>query len=213
MDAIKTETYKGYEIRIHPDENAEDPRSFESNLGTMACFHNRYNLGDKQDHKSDDFNGWAALETHLRTEHGAVIVLPLFLYDHSGLRMKVGSFNGLLPQGHAEFDSGQVGFIYATKDAILEIGWGKKLTAAVLKKARESLEVEVTVYDQFLSGDVYGYRVVKPDKCEACGHDDDEEVDSCWGFYGMDETMAEAKRVVDALAPAKKKRGKREAGK
>jgi len=208
MDAIKTETYKGYEIRIHPDENAEDPRAFESNLGTMVCFHGRYNLGDKGDHKSDDFSGWAALETHLRTAHGAVIVLPLFLYDHSGLRMKVGSFQGLLSQGHAEFDSGQVGFIYTDAATIRKL-WGRggksRLSPADLKKAQKGLEVEVTVYDQFLSGDVYGYRVVKPGKCEACGHDDDEEVESCWGFYGMDETLAEAKRVVDGLAEKKGK--------
>lgn len=212
MDAIKTEAYKGYEIRVYPDENAEDPRDFESNLGTMVCFHGRHNLGDKGDHKSSDFAGWADLEKHLREEHDAVIVLPLFLYDHSGLRMKVGSFQGLLPQGHAEFDSGQVGFIYTDAETIRKL-WGRggksRLSPKDLERARKELEVEVTVYDQFLSGDVYGYRVVKPAKCEACGHDDDEEVESCWGFYGGGGTMAEAKRVVDALAKDAKKGGKK----
>lgn len=224
MTAVQTETYKGYEIRIHPDENAEDPRADEANLGTMVCFHGRYNLGDKADFKSENFSGWADMEKHLRAEHGAVIVLPLSLYDHSGLRMKVGSFNGLLPQGHAEFDSGQVGFIYTTRERILNAFWPDrpvhhyaKLTAKLLKKARKSLEVEVTVYDQFLSGDVYGYEVVKPAKCEACGHDDDV-VESCWGFYGGGGAVAEARRVVDELlkalskaegAKAEKKGGKK----
>jgi len=203
MMAVQTETHKGYKIEILPDENAENPREFESNLGVMVCFHNRHNLGDKHDHKASEFSGWKELENHLRDEHDARVVLPLFLYDHSGLRMKVGSFQGLLPQGHAEFDSGQVGFIYATRDAIIGAFGRPKLTAVTLDKARKSLEIEVKVYDQWLSGDVYGYTVAKPSKCESCGNEEDEEVESCWGFYGAEETMAEAKRVVDALAGKK----------
>lgn len=207
MNAVHEETYKGYKIKILPDEDMSSPREFESNMGTMVCFHNRHNLGDKTDHRCDQFSSWEDLENHLREAHGACIVLPLYLYDHSGLRMKVGSFNGLLPQGHAEFDSGQVGFIYADRAAILENYGAKKFTLALMKKARKLLEAEVKVYDQFLSGDVYGYVVSKPDKCDSCGHEDDEEVESCWGYYGMDEVLAEAKAVVDRRTAKPDKKG------
>ncbi len=90
--------------KVMQDEDPENPRRAWDNFGTMVCFHRRYDLGDKHDIKHEDFSGWDEMEDYLRKEKGAVIVLPLFLYDHSGLRMKVGSFRGLLPQGHAEFD-------------------------------------------------------------------------------------------------------------
>lgn len=49
---------------------------------------------------------------------GDVAILPLFLYDHSGLAMSTGSFVGRAH--HAEWDSGQVGYIYMTKDTAMK---------------------------------------------------------------------------------------------
>jgi hypothetical protein len=49
--------------------------------------------------------------------------------------------------------------------------------------AEKCLLAEVMTYDQYLTGDVYGFIVEERDE------DDDsdwEETDSCWGFYGSD---------------------------
>ena len=52
---------------------------------------------------------------------------------------------------------------------------------------------EVEVYDQYLRGDVYGFKltktVVEQEICPHCGevireYEDEKEVDSCWGHYG-----------------------------
>jgi hypothetical protein len=180
--------HKGYTIKIIADPEPESPRDWD-NLGRMICFHKRHRLGDKTELKSSDFNGWADLAEHLIREHGGVL-LPLFLYDHGGLRVKVGSFQGLLPQGHAEFDSGQIGFIHATRAALLKEYGVKRLTKAVLEKATKVLEGEVETYDQYLRGDVYGYVIEK----------DGEDGDSCWGFYGVEACEQEARSLVDALA-------------
>ena len=60
-------------------------------------------------------------------------------------------------------------------------------------RADKYLEGEVETYDQYLRGDVYGYTLTKKtihqEKCPHCGevireYEDEEEVDSCWGFYG-----------------------------
>lgn len=183
MDAIKIAKIGNEEVRIIQDESPESSREWD-NLGKMVCFHKRYDLGDKTDLKSDNFDGWDELETYLRKEERAIVVLPLYLYDHSGLRMKVGSFSGLLPEGHARFDSGQVGFIYATQKAIEE-AWGKvELTTNLLDKVKTLLVEEVKTYDQFLSGDVYGFTLVKIIKCDECENADEEVIDACWGFYG-----------------------------
>ena len=67
--------------------------------------------------------------------------------------------------------------------------YGKKILTKQLKqKIYEVIQGEVNTYNQYLSGDVYGYKVF--DK-------DGEELDSCWGYYGMEYVVEEAKSVVD----------------
>lgn len=174
------ETYKlksGKTLEVHCDPEPPDPRKEFDNLAVMVCFSRRYKLGDEHDYKAEDYNGWDELEAAIIKKENAVVIMPLFLYDHSGLRIKVGSFQGLLPQFHAEFDSSQVGFIFVPRQKVLD-EWGVKRISPKLKATVENnLRAEVEVYDDFLSGQVYGF-VVKDA--------DGEEVDSCWGFYGGD---------------------------
>ena len=55
------------------------------------------------------------------------------------------------------------------------------------------INAEVETYDQYLRNDVYGYKLTKKvielDICPHCGevineYEVEEDVDSCWGFYG-----------------------------
>lgn len=50
------EEYRGCTIRIEQDDNPESPREWD-NVGTMVCFHDRYNLGDVQEQRGsgDDY--------------------------------------------------------------------------------------------------------------------------------------------------------------
>jgi hypothetical protein len=197
MEAIEQETYKGFTISIHQDEEPESPREWD-NLGKMVCFHKRYDLGDKHNLSPNDFNGWDEVERHLTREEDAVVILPLYLYDHSGLRMKVGSFHGLLPQGHAEFDSGCIGFIYVDRDTLRKEYGGKRITKSILQTATKVLEGEVATYDKFLAGDVYGYIVEDADG---------EQFDSCWGYYDdASDIVAGCKAIVDHHIEAENKR-------
>jgi hypothetical protein len=110
-------------------------------------------------------------------------MLPLYLYDHSGLRIKVGNFAGLLPGGYVEFDTMQVGFIYVTKEALREEYSQKRIGKKTLAQARKMLYAEVETYDQYLSGDVWNYNI--------------EGLDSCCGFFGYDCCLQEAKDAID----------------
>ena len=182
--------YKGFNIKIETDGDPADPREWD-NLGTMICFHSRYNLGDKTNYNHDDYNSWSELLEDIKKKDNPAIVLPLYLYDHSGLRMKVGSFAGFLPQGHAEFDSGQVGFIIATKKAIKESFMVKKIIKKTLAKAEKILRGEIETYDDYLSGNVFGFIVED---------EEGENIDSCHGFYGEageKNAIAEAKSIID----------------
>lgn len=52
-DAIHTELLpNGNTLNIYQDEYSTDPRQDYDHLGTMICFHKRYNLGDKHNHSS-----------------------------------------------------------------------------------------------------------------------------------------------------------------
>lgn len=171
----KTE-YKGYSIDIAQDIDSESPREWD-NLGKMVCWHSRYDLGDKHDFEDP--------EEFLASVEAGDVVLPLFLYDHSGITMRTRSFND-------QWDSGQVGYIIARKEDYLKEFNQTKTSLKLRNKVRDILEAEVKTYDQFLVGDVYGYSIEKIDS-EA----GNRKEDSLWGLYGYDYALSEAKAMVD----------------
>ena len=167
-------------IASDTDGGSINPRKDWDHLGTMFCWHNRYELGDHQPRENS--------EEWLRENGPFFVQLPLYLYDHSGLTMSTGPFA-------CPWDSGQVGWIVVkAEDARKEFSV-KALNGAIKAKVAACLEAEVKVYDQYLRGAVWGYV-----------HGDD----SCWGFFGdeLEETgmleHIEAPRdVVDAAWEAR----------
>jgi len=157
----------GNKLTIFVDESPENPRSWD-NIGTMICFHSRYSLGDKHDIKSSDFSSWDEMKKSLSKKYA--IILPLYLYDHSGITMNTTGFS-------CGWDSMQVGFIVVDRERVLKEYGGKKLTKKSIELVTKYLIGEVQTYDQYISGDVYGFKV--EDK-------EGEEIDSCYGFYGSD---------------------------
>ncbi len=169
MEPIETREYKGYAIEIYQDEYPTDPRSWD-NLGTMVCFHKRYNLGDSHDFRREDAgNDLDDLAVCIEeTEDDKILWLPLYLYDHSGITMNTTGFS-------CPWDSGTVGLIYITYTKLrYEYSW-KNLTKQRKDRIYTYLDSEVKEYDLFLTGEVYGY-IIK----DADGND----LDSCWGFSG-----------------------------
>lgn len=161
-------------LKIIQDNSPESPREWD-NLGTMFCEHRRYNLGDKN---AQDISVYNYKTEQRETPDKGYTVLPLYLYDHSGITMSTGRFS-------CPWDSGCVGYIYVSdKDAKENYGW-----KIITKKRREiiakHLKAEVETYDQYLTGDVYGFEfesvAVYPD-----GREEVQDTDSCWGFYGSD---------------------------
>jgi hypothetical protein len=181
METIKpTESieYHGLTINIYQDDTPGSPREYD-NLGTMVYTHFRYVLGDKE--MDPD-------EMRKLVYRSDVISLPLYLYDHSGLTMNTTGFT-------CPWDSGQVGFIYVTKEQLRREFSVQRVSKKLIKRTEEILRGEVATFDQYLCGDVYGYVITEP--CEKCGQP--EELDSCWGFYGFDYCKQEAMAVADSL--------------
>ena len=176
------ETRKGnYITRTYQETDPESPRGWD-NLTTMLCFHNRYNLGDKTEYKSDMFEGWEDMKNKLVDTEDVHTILPLYLYDHSGITISTSPFG-------CNWDSGQVGWVFITNQTIKEEGIDES-------KVEEYLKSEVETYDQYLTGEVYGYKIFKVETCSQ-GHEHEEELDSCYGYYGEDECMKEGVRVME----------------
>ena len=183
---IEQTTYKDYLISIDYDSDPSNPREWD-NFGTMVCFHNKYTLGDKHDIQSPDFSSWSEVRDYIEAELGGLVILPLFLYDHSGISMSVGA-----PRAqHASWDSGQVGFIYCTDGDMVASG------VTSLDQAETLLKWEVQAYNRYLTGDIYTYRIEKQVTCDHCQHTVTDFVDSAGGWDSTDDAMREAIQVVD----------------
>ena len=177
-----------YKIEVIQDESPSSPRE-DDNLGTMVCFHNRYDLGDEHNYKSGDYNGWDEMENNIIKNENVGVILPLYLYDHSGITISTSPFS-------CNWDSGKIGFIFISKEKMLKEYGGKIVTQTLKDKVEGYLKSEIEIYDQYLTGDVYGYRVSEVTTCSE-GHEHETEIDSCWGYYGQEECMLEGVGIVE----------------
>lgn len=194
-DPVYEEVHQGHIIKIYHDPDAESPREW-SNLGTLICWHRRYRLGDGHQYDCpeaflreladvSDQSNLSMDQLRERAECKAVI-LPVFLYDHSGLAMNTIGF-------HCPWDSGQVGYVYVTLEAVRKEFGAKRVTKALRAKAEDILRDGIVSYDAYLGGRVYRYVIER----------EGEAIDACWGFVGDYELdcLHEARRAVPAPSP------------
>lgn len=180
-DNIVHENVEGdHAVLVVRDENPESPREWD-NFGTLIASHRNYDYtdGGAALPKGREFSGWEEIEQYLRKERGAVALLPVYAYIHSGITINTTGFS-------CPFESGRLGVIYTTREKLLKEFNTKRVTKALLKKAEHNLRCEVEVLDQYLTGDVYGIIQF----CEG------RETDACWGYFGLDYARNEANAAL-----------------
>lgn len=204
MSAIETYEHEGVEIKIYQDEDPPNPRE-DDQLAVLYCWHPDYKLGDEQFTRNDHDSMTDVIE-FLSTERKAVVIVPLFLLDHSGITMSAGRALDLNAWSKADieardrfvgdaagWDTTHVGFGYVTLERANELGVGeaaKKEGENLLDVFERQLRNEVAEYDQFLTGDVYGF---------VAGDGSDED-GSCWGLFGFDYAKSEAESCASWIA-------------
>lgn len=134
----------GLFIIVNYDEDASNPREYHENLGTMVCYHRRYCIGDRNHGHKDplEFREWVT------TSKDVAAYFPIYLFDHSGLTISVNPFND-------PWDSGQIGYIYCTKEAIRNWFNIKRVTHKYIEKAEKIMLEEVKEVDNYLRYHVY----------------------------------------------------------
>ena len=188
----KIELENGKRVEFYHSEG--DSRTWD-NLTKMICFHGRYGLGDKHDYSSNDYSGWDEMKSAIIKNENVAIIKPLFLYDHSGITISTSSFP-------CRWDSGQVGFVFISKETIKKEYNVKRISKKRLEAAEKLLDCEVETYNKDLTGDVFGF---------SCFDENGEMTDSCGGFYGgnfeencmleyiCDEEIAEAMKKEKSI--------------
>ena len=190
MDAIKIVENENVRFSIFQDVNSINPLEDCDHEERMVCFHRRYRLGDNHNYRQDDYSSWAELKSAILRDNKGAVILPLYLYDHSGITMKTTPFGD-------PWDSGQVGFIYLTKEGMKKY-YGESMPRYWRKRANEILVGAVKTYDDYLTGNVYGFKVERKVEGEW------EYEDSCWGFIGDIETSG----IMDEMpSELKEKKG------
>ena len=186
MESLKEEIINGYKVTVEIDEFADNPRNWD-NLGKWVCAHKRYTLPNEIKFDFNTFNSWEEVEAALSKRFDYVI--PLYMYDHSSLSFNLG---GLSPYWqHGRWDGGQVGCVVANKSDIRRLFQVKKITKSIEARALDVLRGEVEDYDQYSNGNVYMVQITDPV--------DDELIDTCGGFYDVDEAFESGKGVAESL--------------
>lgn len=188
---IQTATNGSRRLQI---ERIEDywisPRDYCESLGHIVCWCSNYDIGEK--HTYEDAR---ALMEDIAEKHGItcrydkegnltkkcleqiksnIVILPIYMLDHSGISISVTPFG-------CPWDSGQIGFVYCTKKEIVSY-LGREDTQSALKIMIE----EVETYNNYMSGDHYGWSVYTAHQCEHCNHTEWELDENCCGYFTRD---------------------------
>lgn len=168
-DPIKTiHLSPSVKVSIYQDPVPESPANWD-NLGSITySARSRHTLGTEPTTQGEHE------EIKSKIASGELVGLPVYAYIHGGAIIRTTPFS-------CPWDSGQSGWVYCTKADARKTFGGKILTAKARQRTLNVLQAEVETFNQYLNGEVYGYVVIV----------DGEEVDSCWGYYGLKDVEAE----------------------
>ena len=159
-----------WELKIEYDEYTDSPRNWD-NLGTIcvsrAC---RYVDNEATALSDSDVLEWCNAEKDKKAlENRGYIVLPLSVYDHSGVSIYIG--------GKCDpWDSSQIGWYIVSREDVRKEYGVKRISHKLLEKVKNILDNEVRTFNHYINGEVYTFTLKH----------NDEEVDSCGGFYEDD---------------------------
>ena len=169
-NAIETIEHEGLKVKIYQDMDAESPASWGDDNLFLVHYHRDFWQEKKEVLVEDDLrdiyqgNKTDAVKELRRKYH----IFPVSAYIHSGVSLSLASGFDCDAQG---WDTSHVGAFFVAKEEF-----------KTKKQAEDCAEGMIETWNQYLSGDVYGY-VVEDEK--------GEHLDSCWRFYGIEQAREE----------------------
>lgn len=186
MEAIRTFKQNGYVLETFYDDLPFNPRN-ETEGTKFILFHKRYNIGDSHGYNQLDYNSWTELQKDIVAREKPGFILPVYMYEHSGIALSISSFND-------RWDSGQVGFAV--------ISWKEYEQYHNERTAKDLIERELKYYSAYLNGECYGYRISEEQVCNlGCAHL--IELDSAYGYYCEDDCFEDGVVNMNSYIDAK----------
>lgn len=145
-------------IKIVYDHDYDSP---QDSFCKLYCWHKRYTIGENHNY---DNPGQCMEELSNNGLCGY-----LYMYDHGQVAISCQPFND-------RFDSGLLGVWHVSEKDLAD--FPDKESA--LRAVADFLDI----YTDYLNGHVFGVRIVDEKICDCCGQTMEDEVDSCYGFYG-----------------------------
>ena len=165
-------------IKIEIDSEPQNPRTDWEPFGTITTKKGgRYYLGEKPMDAED--------MERIYNNKKEYISLPVYAYIHSGTCLNTTGFS-------CPWDSGQSGIIYISKDKVRKEFRVKRISLKLFNRIEEILRGEVETFSQYLGGEVYGFII---EDLEG------EILDSCWGFYELENCKSEAVSMANYYLP------------
>lgn len=156
-------------------DNPENPRRDFDQVSTIITDKNSdYVFSDVQVSSEEELKEW-------KEQNDVVLTFPLNSYEHSGISLSIS--NGY--PYNDQWDAGQIGEVVVTRKSMKEM-WGiSYLTKKNTEMLTNAVKSEIEQLTQWLNGEVYGYQLFETKTCNL-NKIHEEEIDSCWGFYGYD---------------------------
>lgn len=166
-------------LKIYYDSDAENPRNF-SEYDSVIAYKSSYILGEEVIPEPID---WLEEKLNVAKKYeysnarlaeleeiffDRFIAKRIYLYEHSGFAVSTSPFSN-------KWDSGQVGYIYISKEKVRANYGAKKVGKKLKQLILDRLEAEVEELNHYVSGEVFGFKILDSEG---------SMVDSCWGFYG-----------------------------
>lgn len=202
---VKEVTLEGYEFRLNTyySEFHSSPREDE-NFGKLVCHSRNYTLSDVEIRCQSEI--WREMLRDIDPKHrGAMLagelcsdfddspenrnaillrmkkhflILPVYMYEHSGMCLSTSPFS-------CRWDSGQIGFIYISREKVRENYGVKAITPKLRNQVLEILSKEVEIFSQYINNEAYGYST------ELKQDGDWEHEESCGGYYSEEDAEEE----------------------
>lgn len=166
---LKTINYRGYEIKIYPDEVMDTPNDWDDEV-LLVYDHRQFCIPVDGFNPEDIFEH---IQEGYKTYDG-YWVFPVFAYIHGGVSLSLSRDRYPFTD---RWDVSFKGFMLVKRKNY----WSEE-------KAFEVAKSELETWNQILRGEVYWFIV----------EDDGELIDSCGGFIGDDDCLIdEAKSGID----------------
>ena len=176
--------YKGCTIKLHYDEGYDSPDEWGDEGLFLVGYHRDFTVERDniitKDQAVDIFRIQHGEELLKDADQSVKEILKeyhcfgLEAYIHSGVALSL-SYEGNFPD--RRWDVSQLGLVLAGKKE-----WKKR------EKARKAAEGLIETWNQYLSGEIYGYETESPSG---------EFIHSCWNYYDKDEMIEDAKGEIN----------------